>query len=89
MWSGVKIVGGIIGGIVGGALIVAGTIGSAPIWVAGLGVVVAVVGITVAVIEIGSVIGTAGKIVAPIRKPVQRRNRAIDRALDCTGLGGG
>jgi len=87
VWSGVKIVGGAVGTIVGGALIVAGTIGSSPVWVAGIGLAVFVGGAWVAISEIVDIFDTADKIVKPIRKPVKRRNRAVDNAINCAWLG--
>ncbi len=77
-----SILGGTVGGIVGGALIIITT----PAWVTAVGVGIVVASIIVVVDEIFGIFPTAKKIVEPIRQPVNRRNRAVDQALDCTGL---
>lgn len=87
VWKGVKIAGGVVGGLVGGVLVVAGTAGSAPIWVAGVGVVVFVGGTWLAISEIVDVFAVANKVVKPIRKGLKRRNRAVDDNIRCAGLG--
>ncbi len=89
LWSAVKIGAGAVAGVVGGALVYAGAIGTAPVWVAGIGLAVLVAGVWVAISEIADLLNTANKVVKPIRKPVKRRNRAVDNAIDCAELGMG
>jgi len=83
VWSGVKIAGGVILVGVGGALIGAGMIGTSPVWATGIGLAVFVGGMWIAISEIADIWDTADKIVDPIRPGVKRRNKALDRAMDC------
>jgi len=91
IWSGIKAVGRaikavapIIGIAVGAAGVVAGAIIGSPALVV-VGAVVVVGSIIIGVIEVTSTNRIAKRVTQPIVVPVRRRNRAVDRAIDCTG----
>jgi len=87
VWRIIKIGVGVVTGIVGPVLILAGTAGSSPVWVAGVGLVVFVGGLWILLSEVADVWPTANAVVAPICAPAKARNKAVDDAVDDAGLG--
>ena len=89
-----KIVGGVLGAGIGGSLLYYGFNATAISGALATGIAVAgglilIAGVYYALTEIMDIWGTAEGVVAPVSPGVRRRNREVDRMIDCNPMSGG